>query len=217
MQEIRKFSEYVSLGNNCEVAFQIRRVLGRDSSSFFSWNVTPLGSLESLLRSKFSGILSRENLSIHGSGALINDSSHHYKFHSPFADAFMGDSNFEVQYEELKKKFDYLTLKFLRKRTEIENVAYFYKCDEHSTKIDFQIAVVKIRDLIAEIQGNNSFKLVFIQDEAFREEDWGLDNIANRYLKRLAPWADATDGHVQSWDRIFREFPSESEMHLSGY
>jgi hypothetical protein len=31
------FDEYVSLGWNCEAAFQIRRALGRDDASFFNW------------------------------------------------------------------------------------------------------------------------------------------------------------------------------------
>ena len=58
--------------------------------------------------------------------------------------------------------------------------------------------------------GARNFKIVLLQPIARFEPDWGSEIVANRYLDRFAPWADATDGHVRSWDAVFSEFPHRS-------
>ena len=35
--------------------------------------------------------------------------------------------------------------------------------------------------------------------------------------ERQRGWNDATDGHVSSWDSVFREFPHREPLHLAGY
>ncbi len=56
------FDEYVSLGSDCEVGFQFRRVLGHDSSSFCNWNVTGIAALERLLATRFAEVLQEQNI-----------------------------------------------------------------------------------------------------------------------------------------------------------
>ena len=45
------YDHFVSLGFNCEAAFNFRRLLGRDDSSYFNWLVAPFGSMIKLIES----------------------------------------------------------------------------------------------------------------------------------------------------------------------
>jgi hypothetical protein len=212
---MQKYQHYVSLGYNCEIAFQFRRLLGLDSSSFFSWNITPFRALQSLLKSGFSGILAAENLRKHGDGSLVWDKSHEFAFHSPFSTPEPHDDpNFAEQLEAFRKKTKYLIDKFVEVAHSGETVAYFYKTEE----ADAHTAAVALRFLLDEYhQGRDNYTLILLQTADRAESDWGEARIANRYLKRFGPWHDATDGHVQSYDKVFREFPHVDTMRLAGY
>ncbi|MBB5693048.1 DUF1796 family putative cysteine peptidase [Muricoccus pecuniae] len=209
------FDYYFSLGVNCQAAFQIRRVLGKDSASFFSWNVTKLGSLVSLLESDFSGILEKENLSPQPGTGLIYDNSHQYSLHSPFkeGDVWEGES-YEENYAAFRQKMEYLVSKFRKIARSGQKVAYFYVTQENDRVVDQS---KRVRDLLLKAHQGRSFELVVIQDKSRREASWNEPNIRNRYLDRLAPWSDATDGHVKSWDRIFAEFAHADPMRLANF
>lgn len=209
------FSHYFSLGVNCQAAFQIRRVLGKDSASFFSWNVTKYDALISLLRSDFAGILEKDNLSLLPNAGLLFDSSHQYSLHSPFREGELckGEA-YEKKYAAFRAKMNYLISKFYSVAKSANRVAYFYVTQETA---EARQNSIKVRDLLLKVHGRENFELIVLQDGARREESWKEPLIRNRYLARLAPWSDATDGHVRSWDRIFAEFPHVEPMRLAGY
>jgi len=209
------YHHYVSLGHNCEIAFQFRRVLGRDSSSFFSWNVTPLGALHSLLDARFAGILQPENLRPHGDGSLVWDASHDFAFHSPFATPDPHDDpDFAAQLEDFRGKTNYLIDKFVETARGEESVAYFYKTEEP----DARAHALALRDALDGYhQGRDNFIIVMLQTQDRAEADWGEARIANRYLARFGPWYDATDGHVLSYDAVFSEFPHVEPLRLAGF
>jgi Putative papain-like cysteine peptidase (DUF1796) len=207
------FDHYVSLGNNCEVAFQMRRVLGYDRSNFFNWNITPVHSLISLLRSDFSDILEVHNLS-HGSGNLFHDAAHDYYLHTEFSyPDMMADGQFESKLELLRKKSEYLIEGFRTLATR-GRIAFFYKTDE-TDSLPHHMNIVQ--DLLSKYVPIDQFLLIVAQPAANLAEPRNENNIMYRPLTRLAPAWDAHDGHVSSWDRIFAEFPHKQEMRLAGY
>lgn len=208
------FTNYISLGANCEAAFQFRRVLGHDSSSFFSWNVTDFSALKSLLGCNFAGILESTNLQVHGDGFMLRDLSHNYLFHSPFGNEMpVGGSDVELKLHELRSKFSYLIEKFRRQAHEGASALFYVTSDGENVKGK----AAEVRDILYNFFRRDAFILVVIQDQSAQEAEWESKNLANRYVRRLAPWYDATDGHVSSWDAIFREFPHEQGLHLAGY
>ena len=218
MSQLDSFSDYVSLGNNCEVAFQFRRVLQGDSSSFFSWNVTSLSALSSLLQSRFSGILDWSQIDCRSDAELIDDPSHNYKFHSPFRS--IQDKSDEIIHAaqvEYKHKVDHLLTKLYKQGEESSRVLYIYKHDGLETGEELRGMLANIVTALTDIAGYGNFSFVVVQHEDRREPDWGDNVVKNRYLKRLAPWSDATDGHVFSWDAIFREFPYSTGLSLANY
>jgi hypothetical protein len=212
------YLEYIPLGINCEVAFQIRRILGFDSSSFFSWNVTKMESVISLLEHRFAGILNWDDITPVSGNDLLSDPSHDFKFHSPFLRGRVkDDSEFDQKREIFEKKVAYLTEKFFIVRAPNDYSAYFYKYDGNDSPVYVHKRALRIRDLLCEIHRNGNFVLVILQHESRTEAPWAEPNLSNRYLKRVSPWSDATDGHVQSWDRVFRDFPHRAPLRLAGF
>lgn len=211
-----KFDHYFSLGVNCEGAYQIRRILGHDSSCFFSWNVTKFESLVAILRNDFDGVLQRENLTPRPGSGLIHDSSYDFMFHSPFKDSeeWSGPA-FEEKLQALQKKFVYLINKFRRIAESGESVVYFYRTED---KDNVRQKAITVAETLKNMHHNDQFRLVVLQSDVARESDWGEQFIHNRYMKRFAPWSDATDGHVASWDRVFSEFQhAHDDLRLSGF
>lgn len=196
---MRTFDEYVSLGGNCEVAFQLRRLLGRDSSSFFSWLFVDLDQVNALLGNRFAGILRPENLG-RWPGGMVLDQAYGYKFHSPFAtEEPQADPEFEQKLADHRSKAEYL----IDKLNQPARRAYFFKPMEPLTSPD---GLEELRSHLAAIGGD--FALILLTEQPLNFELG--DRIFNRTLERFAPYDNATDGHEPSWDRVFSEFPLAS-------
>lgn len=207
------FDHYFSLGVNCEGAFQIRRVLGRDSSCFFSWNVTDFLSLQAILENNFLGVCEFANLDYPENG-LIRDRSYDYKFHFPANLNWTGTEGGR-EFSQLRDKMMYLARKFTQIAESGRPTAYFYRTEEPT---DVREKALRVVDALMRYHATGNFKLIVLQAESRREADWDEPNLANRYLARFAPWSDATDGHVRSWDRVFSEFPhSVYPLRLAGF
>jgi hypothetical protein len=202
------FDEYISLGDRCEVAFQFRRVLGRDSSSFFSWNITPLPTLIRLLETNFEGIFELENLE--AGEYLVYDKAARFHFHlqgegrkSNVHPAFPGDV------ARHRDKARYLIDKLFSDAKSGKRVAYFYRAN---TNDDVRAGMLRVRDLLAALHGGINFALIVVQDRKKFEPDWNIEGVHNRYLRRLADDDDQGDAHLQSWDKIFSEFPHKEPL-----
>ena len=89
----------------------------------------------------------------------------------------------------------------------------FYATEENGARGHFE----KVAELIRGKFGAQEFQDRAPSADCAVRTDWGSEIVANRYLDRFAPWADATDGHVRSWDAVFREFPHRSGLALSGF
>ncbi|OLP52836.1 hypothetical protein BJF92_07290 [Rhizobium rhizosphaerae] len=209
-----RYQHYISLGSNCEVAFQFRRVLQQDSSSFFSWNVTDCRALLRLLRARFEGVAELANIRPHSHDSMLLDARYDYLFHNPFTTGEpRDDPKFEETWAAYRAKIDYLVTKFLRDAASDDRTAYFYKTDEQ----DMREKARQIRDALWDLHQKDNFDLIIIQTRDREEEDWGEERLRNRYVRRFAPLDDAHDGHVSNYDTIFREFPKAAKMYFAGY
>ncbi|MFG1416543.1 DUF1796 family putative cysteine peptidase [Xanthobacter sp. V0B-10] len=208
------FNRYVSLGCNCEVGFQIKRVCRRTESGFFTWNITEPGTLVTLLERDFDGVLQAENLSVHTGGHLVRDASHAHMVHHEFDPiAFRDAPDFEEKLTRLQDKFAHFVRKFRENAATPGRTAYFYK----NTLSDARGFAIRIHTLLQGYHAGTPFELIVLQTAEHSEADWGLPGIRNRYLKRFAPYDDTPDAHVPSWDAVFREFPHCEPMNLANY
>lgn len=207
------YDHYLSLGANCESGFQFRRVLGGDQSNFFNWNVTPLRSLNALLSADFSGICDIDELIYEGNGTLVRDRRYNYQFH------WVGDNieslgNGKEVYEANRSRLLYLASKFRATVASGSSVAFFYTLNGESDVDQFKVTQTILREKFH----CRNFSIIIITDGAVDISDSQISpGLFVRRTKRFAPWSDATDGHVSSWDAIFREFPATAGVRLSGY
>jgi hypothetical protein len=180
--------------------------------------VTPLPALVSLIEARFEGILNWSQIECRSDEELVDDPSHGYKFHSPFRKIrHASDEVIRKAQVDHRRKVDYLLAKFYDHGKQAGKVLYIYKHDGPEQGAELRALLSRVSIGLLDIAGDNNFQFVVAQHEERQEPDWGDPVIKNRYLKRIAPWADATDGHVRSWDFIFKEFPNQAGLTLSNY
>ena len=116
--------------------------------------------------------------------------------------------------EDHREKSRYLIDKFLRERPADHATAYFYKVDDGGAgrrSPPVARSATSWRGSTANCASSSG------AGAGAPGGPLGLPQIHNRYLARIAPWNNAPDGHVSSWDRLFYEFPQKEPMRFSGY
>jgi hypothetical protein len=200
------FDNYVSLGHNCEGAFQVRRLLGRDVAYYFNWLVTPLDALVEILRADFAGAYDRANLRVTADVGMVLDAGYGMKYHSAFRKELgraLEGPRFEALHAESAAKYAMLAERFRELARSTNRVLYVVKT-AHEAARD---GAAQMRDILAARYPDHDFQIAVLQTSDRQEPDWGEDRIHNRYLARFADPSRAHDGHVPSWDRVFAEFP----------
>ena len=204
------YDNYISLGSNCEVGFQLRRWLGRDVATFFNWLVTPLDALVKVIEADFAGVYAKENLRPTGDEEMIFDAGSGLKFHSAFRKELgrnLSGPRFDELYAESAAKYAMLAQRFRTLAQSSNRVAYLVK----TTDEEARHKTMAVHDVLKAHYPDHNFTLVALQTSDREEADWGEANVRNRYLTRFADPSRAHDGHVPSWDRIFSEFPLRAE------
>lgn len=214
MRDRAFFDRYASLGRDCEVGFQFKRVLGFQESGFFNWNYTDPEALLSLLSADFAGILQPENLTLHTGGALVRDAAHGYFLHHEFdVERFKAAPDFGLKLAALRQKSQYFIQSFRKNAASPGRTAYFFKCEAPEARS----LALRIQSLLQRYHTGGGFVVLVLQTEDRAEPDWGVPGIHNRYLKRFAPYDDTLDAHVPSWDKVFIEFPHKTPLKLANY
>lgn len=200
------YDNYVSLGHNCEGAFQFRRLLGRDVAYYFNWLVTPLDALVEVLRADFAGAYARDRIEPTQDPNMIFDAAYGMKYHSAFRKELgrnLEGPRFAEIHAESAAKYAMLADRFRELARSPNRVLYVVKT-AHEAARDKS---VELRDVLAARYPAHDFQIAVLQTADRQEPDWGEDRIHNRYLARFADPSRANDGHVPSWDRVFAEFP----------
>lgn len=196
------FDQYVSLGYNCEVGFQIRRLLGHDETSYFSWGIFHIDSIIALIEEKFCGVFNHDSLAWDKSHQLSRETKFDFAFHGPWLTGHpINDPEFERELSEHRQKAAHLAQKFLRPGG---NRLYIYKpiCTQPKEKID------RLAQLLANISPQSTMVLLRLGYETSSNATHPM--IVERVLEHAAP-ADAADmAHEPSWDRLFAEFPHKA-------
>ena len=74
----------ISLGTNCEIAFNLRRHFGIERAYPFDWWFTPLDAVASVLASRFAVDIDRDNLQAVGGGRSILNRKYRILHHHDF-------------------------------------------------------------------------------------------------------------------------------------
>lgn len=201
------YDHYVSLGANCEPAFQFRRLWGRDVSGYFNWMVTPLPALVEVIAADFGGLFAPGSLEPVHEHTMVRDTRFGVIFHSPFH-ARLGARFDGPEFEQLHRgflgKLDHLAAKFRANALSDDRTLYVVKTDIAGPRAH----AARLRDLLRARYPRHRFDIAVLQTADRSEADWREERLFNRYLRRFAPIDDARDGHLESWDRFFAEFPA---------
>ncbi len=176
------FDEYVSLGYNCEVAFQLRRIQGFDNAHFFNWNITEPEQLAAVLDADFAGVM--DDTTPHN--GLMRDGRYGFHFHGA------GSKSAD------RGKADHLISKF---RNTQRRRCYFLTVHRDIS----QPLLASICRGLYRIAGAH-FSLVLVRRNG---EVQGLRyaRVVEREVAFLAD-PNATDrGDIAGWNALFAEFP----------
>ncbi len=173
------YAEYIGLGYNCEVAYEIRRA-GQTRAQFFDWASTPVDTISQIIEARFEG--AREDIEDDTDG-MVRDKRFFHRFHGPHS----------------AEKVDHLSRRFL---TPIGRRCYILKADYVSPG-----QIVRLMDAIDDI--NRDYALVVVRTEIAQNLtciETGDVRLQTRTLRRFAPLDDASDSHRVSWEAIWSEF-----------
>jgi Putative papain-like cysteine peptidase (DUF1796) len=114
-----KYDRFISLGCDCQAAYNIRRVTGDLSPFFFDWLYTPLYGLMDTLETDFAHVLQKENVtySVNFISRTVTDSRSgldFFHFFSKDPDGGVNENAIEREYRIQKTKFDFLASRWLR-------------------------------------------------------------------------------------------------------
>ena len=190
---------FISIGGDCQVAHQVRRLRPNDyEKHFFDWMVCPLTSATRLIEERFEHLLHEEDLV-----ADLNASSPHpYKVVDSFNDIWLLH-DYEVFDKEnvirVKAKYNYLAEKFNSLLQNDDRNCFIRVYHKH----DKEAGHLEARKLLSVLQGRNpSSRLLYLHQNVDSS-----DVIDGAFRSTYAP---ATPGHWQgddlAWSRILLEF-----------
>lgn len=173
------FDEYVSLGLNCEVAFQLDRVALERRKHFFDWKITPHAALRSLLENRFAGVAATVAPGEHD--GMTMDARYGFQFH-----------NQPVHQE--REKCAYLANRFL---SPDGRRCYILKPESGAAERDIQALCYQLDRF------DRDYKLVVLR----RPNGPNLAGETVHMLDFFAPVHAANEGDVAGYNRLFDRYP----------
>jgi hypothetical protein len=211
------YDTYISLGFNCEIAFQFKRI-GYDESSFFRWAYSPFESTINLIQNDFKDVYLKENL-IPDWDSMVEDTKYKISFHTKLLSEedqqtknryFLANYSFDEIHQKEVKKIQYFIKKWDSLVNSDKSVLYIIKPDQDGS----QAHAKKLLDLFNHKYPNHQFMIVYLQTQEFQEPDWGFSQLKNIYFPHFAPVEQATNGSVAAWDELFANFPLKQNVKL---
>lgn len=208
------YDHYISLGDNCEIGFEFRRI-GYEYSNFFRFAFSPFNSTYKLINNNFQDVFSRENIRPHLVNAdnttMIIDKKYEICFHAkiPYIETKEGNffcienENFDIAYTREYGKIRYFIDKWDSLVNSNKKVLYFIKSKNQTSRSNAE----KLLKLFYTKYPKHDFSIVYLQLSSYYEQDWHIDHLYNRYIPKFAPLDQTHLGDSKAWDKIFSEFP----------
>jgi len=209
------YEKFISLGLNCEISFQLRRLQGGDIDSYiFSWaDLRSMGALLDCLRQGpaiFEAPMTPLTID------MLHLARHKVSFHgkTKLEDMLLPDGTYDPQKLELSRReiisrHTYLFSKFNTVMDSGKSILFLLKPRPEFDSCDpgyVRQSAIDVRDLLRKQHPNSVFDVLVLQEQKYQEPNWSLENIQNRYLAHFAPNSTSWDADIPSWDAIFNEF-----------
>ena len=220
---------FLSLGQNCEVAHQLRlwreeisqhsqlqAIDGRlpSGSHFFDWTISPIEGVIKCVETNFSHVFERESLEVtektdsNGYNYVI-DRGAGIMFQHLFTRerGIVSHDTVSFEYSERKEKVSYLIGKFHQVLDEVGTVVFLRRAD------DSWSSLCRLANAIASRRRSGDFRLVSIRQKPFTEDtNSGHPNIDMRIVPAGPQW----HGDTEAWRAIFTDLLG-AETHSGPY
>lgn len=204
-----KYDHLLSVGCQCQVAYQIRRFTGDTTSHFFDWLYTPIAGLLDTLETDFQHIFEQQNLEFAHDELCINRTVRDKRngldlFHSlPKAeDGGVRRDILEGDFSAYREKFSFLASRWL-KTTKGGKVLFVRHIPPANVGESKQIP--RLRDLLSFKYPDLQFDILML--ETNNSESRGTPE-PPRIIERQIWAAEIAEakwpGDAESWDKIFR-------------
>lgn len=199
---MKGFDEYVSLGCNCEVGFQMAWRTGKESTGFFDWRIADPTNVLALMRSGFFGLLRPDRIVQGENEAMLADGLTGFQFHTPFPTGvdFRADPRFSSMIANERAKFQHMARKFLNPDG---RRCYLMKLRPAQT-VEREV-LLEVVDHLNRISPD--FHLVVVRGPEWDGHDFDISRVSARTLDFIATMHEADKGDTAGWRRIFDEFP----------
>lgn len=207
--KIKRYDHIISLGYNCEAAYQLFKHNGFLESNLFAWAFIP--SLQTLI-SVLSDLnrIGSEDYDGPDKSVMYSCNKTKILFHGKTDPKNFKDSPelFREDKEELRSRVSFLKDKFVSVAQGNDKKLYVLKVK--STETDIGEKINDIRRLL-EKQNNGSFDLLTVLEESFAKE-LSLTEENNFYIRTVSAYApdDAVTSKkypcFKEWQKIFDEF-----------
>jgi hypothetical protein len=193
----RPYDLIMSLGYNCMVAYQLKRLSLRSFSGPVDWVINYPDQLIRILDNRFEGYMEERNLRImstHNGYYSVEDMEHHvYSFHDF---PIVGDHWAIVNYPEFKEKLDRRVNKFLHLANQ-SNTALFVR-----ERCSYEEAILLRESLSRLVKGTVHLLIINYTEEAkVVEKDWGIDGICSVEIIQSTTHEEVRDPY---WNELFQ-------------
>jgi len=198
-----QYDYFVSLGNNCEIGLQLRRV-GYDKSSFFRFTYCNYASLVNILENQFRDIFLLENLIPHTDN-MVKDTKYnivfHSKLHSTLRDGsreFIRNKDFKEVYTQEFEKHNYLIQKDMALFRSKQKILFFIK----SNMLLQMEQLDKLVDIFKKYNPDMKFQILYITPQPYISSN---DFVSIEKISKYAPDANVHDVDLDYYNKLFMQ------------
>jgi hypothetical protein len=201
MPSVQKNPDIISLGDNCEVGGNLRR-LGLFDSSLLKDARSVLPDLLVLIENDFENVFSDV---VAGSGGLVKCVKYNISWHSGIKfdkQNIVWSERNKLAYENQKSKLDYLTDKLKAQLNSTDEVLFIHKSPQITT-----LCINSFVGALKKLKPNLNFKLLVVTDKVIDESSYS--NVFVEKVKYLAPYHEAIkSSDFFNWIRILKKYVS---------
>lgn len=207
MEDRVLFSQFESIGDNCEFAFA-QRLAGVDQATLLRWASVPsVAALLSILRANLCGLFDFENLRPFVGGLVKDIKFGGLAFHSSIVcgdgaagRVFVQDENDRIQIQKKEQeKLEYLASKT---RSNLESAGKIFIFKRNNGVLECE--ALEILDEILRFNKKNSLLVVNLS-----ANDGAVGMVEDRgrglfmgYINRFAPYEKSTDTSMEGWRAV---------------
>lgn len=200
------FDLVISLGDTCQVAYQMTLNKLRYERYPFDWSLTPFESVYQFIQNRSLHFMDKDALVLIDGTPGYSPSIHRYIedcfYKIQFVHDFDLEQNFLKDYQRIKTNYDRRINRFFSALSSNKKILFIRQTITREQAI-------RLDKLLQTMFPNLKYQILAIDMSEEIQKNWGLNRIKNYYLK-----SDPDDGWVgnsKAWENILKNFPVKTQ------